>query len=277
MVRHGTIQDLEATGAAVSGAAGRTAELLRSGIDPAAPVPGLSWSAGETAAHLVTDLREHTALLTGTQQPPADDGDSGNAAQRGAAANRAQLDAFGERDPAVLAGLVEEAAAAFVAAAEAAPSGEPIVTANRVLMTPATLLAIVLGEQLIHGLDLARSAGRPWPISRDDALRVIPGVIAVAADYLDKRSAGDLSAVYELRFAPGERYQFAVDHGRATAGPADGAAGAADCVITADPVAFLLVGYGRTGQWGQILRGKIRAGGRKPWLAMRFGSLLISP
>ena len=50
-----------------------------------------------------------------------------------------------------------------------------------------------------------------------------------------------------------------------------------DCVITADPVAFLLVGYGRVGQSGRIWRGKLRAGGRRPWLALRFSSLLIRP
>ena len=48
-------------------------------------------------------------------------------------------------------------------------------------------------------------------------------------------------------------------------------------MITADPVAFLLLGYGRISQWSPILRGKLRAGGRKPWLAMKFATLLASP
>ncbi len=48
-------------------------------------------------------------------------------------------------------------------------------------------------------------------------------------------------------------------------------------MISADPVAFLLVGYGRTGQWGQIIRGKLVASGRKPWLGFGFGKLLTSP
>lgn len=50
-----------------------------------------------------------------------------------------------------------------------------------------------------------------------------------------------------------------------------------DCTISADPVAFLLVGYGRTGQWGEIARGKLVAGGRKLWLGLSFGRLLTSP
>jgi hypothetical protein len=41
--------------------------------------------------------------------------------------------------------------------------------------------------------------------------------------------------------------------------------------------AFLLVGLGRVPQFSQLLRGKLRAGGRKPWLATTFGTLLASP
>lgn len=275
------ITQLDETAAALADAADRTAQLLRSGLDPAARVPGLTWTAAETAAHLVADLREHTAILTGTQQAPgtADGpGDGGTAAERGAAANRAQLDTFTERDLTVLAGLLEEAAAEFNAALAAQPSRRPIVTANDVPMVPATLVSVLLGEQLIHGLDLARSAGRPWPIARGDALRVISGMMALAGDYLDQNAAHDVNVCYELRFGPGDdRYRFGVDGPTATVHPAEGASGRPDCVITADPVAFVLVGYGRVGQWSQILRGKLRAGGRRPWLALRFSTLLTRP
>lgn len=270
----------ERTETALVGAAGRTAQLMRSGLDPAARVPGLSWSAEETAAHLVADLREHTALATGAHPSPGAIGSSGdgrNAAQRGAAANRAQLEDFSERDMTVLAGLLEQATAGLVAAVTGLPTDEPIVTANGVAMTPSTLVSICLGEQLVHGLDLARSAGRPWPIARPDALRVIPGVMAIAPDYLDQTAASGLHLAYELRFGPADRYRFTVNGTDLTVSPAEGPHDRPDCVITADPVAFLLVGYGRVGQWSQILRGKLRAGGRRPWLALRFSSLLVSP
>jgi hypothetical protein len=264
---------------ALVGAAGRTAQLLRSGLDPAAPVPGLTWSAAETAAHLVTDLREHAALAAGAHPPAATrgSGDGQNAAQRGAAANQAQLAAFSPRDLTVLADLLEDAAAGLNRAVADLPSDAPIVTANGVVMTPPTLVSICLGEQLIHGLDLARAAGRLWPIDRSDALRVIPGIMAVAPDYLDQRTAAGLHLDYELRFGPGDRYRFGIDEGQVTVSPASSRQDRPDCVITAHPAAFLLVGYGRVGQWSQILRGKLRAGGRRPWLALRFSSLLIRP
>jgi hypothetical protein len=218
--------------------------------------------------------------MTGTHHAPGTDEDPGegrNAAERGAAANQAQLDAFPERDLTVLAGLIEKAAAAFNTALAAQPSRGPVVTANGVPMDPATLVSVLLGEQLIHGLDLARSAGRPWSIARGDALLVIPGMMAVAGDYLDRDAAHGLHVSYELRFGPGDRYRFVVDGPSATASPAEGTHGRPDCVITADPVAFVLVGYGRVGQRSQILRGKLRAGGRRPWLAPRFSSLLTHP
>ena len=265
---------------ALAAAAGRTAQLLRGGLDPTARVPGLNWSAAETAAHLVADLREHAALATGAHGPPdltSPIVDRRNAAERGAAANQAQLDAFPERDLTVLADLLEDAAAGLNAAVAPLPDEELIVTANGVAMAPPTLVSICLGEQLIHGLDLARAAGRPWPIDRSDALRVIPGILAVAPDYLDQATAEGVHVDYELRFGPDDRYRFAVDGRRVTVSSANGRDDHPDCVITADAAAFLLVGYGRVGQWSQIWRGKLRAGGRRPWLALRFSSLLIRP
>jgi hypothetical protein len=65
-----------------------------------------------------------------------------------------------------------------------------------------------------------------------------------------------------------------VDDGTATITEAENPV---DCWISADPTAFLLVGYGRVSQWSQILRGRIVAGGRKPWLGAAFSQLLTGP
>jgi hypothetical protein len=57
---------------------------------------------------------------------------------------------------------------------------------------------------------------------------------------------------------------------------ADGG-GPADCRVSADPVALLLVAYGRTSQWKPVLTGKLVAWGRKPWLGRRFVRFLVVP
>ena len=136
------------------------------------------------------------------------------------------------------------------------------------------MAALLLGEQLIHGLDISRAANIPWTISAADAFLVIPGVLTVAPQYLRPQRAAGVHISFELRMRGGPSYRMAVDDGTAVV---TAAGEKADCVITADPVAFLLLGYGRISQLSPVLRGQLRPGGRKPWLAMKFGTLLSSP
>jgi putative sterol carrier protein len=79
---------------------------------------------------------------------------------------------------------------------------------------------------------------------------------------------------FELRIRGANTYRMAVDRGTAVV---TGAGEKSDCVITADPVTFMLVGFGRISQWRPILRGRLRASGRKPWMAMRFATLISTP
>jgi hypothetical protein len=80
--------------------------------------------------------------------------------------------------------------------------------------------------------------------------------MAIASDYLDHETASGVHLDYELRFGPDVRYRLAIDGDRVAVSPADSGHDRPDCVITADPAAFLLVAYGRVGQWSQIQRGK---------------------
>lgn len=260
---------------ALRDAVGRSAGLLCRVGDGAVPVPGLRWTAAETAAHLVGELRDYTLALTRhtngylthanrTQESPS---------QMGAVVNARQLVDISERDMSRLADLLEEAARAYRQAAAAADETAAIPVANGLVLTPPTMTSLLLGEQVVHGLDIARATRTAWDIEERDAALVVPGALSVAPQYL-RPSALTVRASFELRIRGLNHYRMAVDHGSATV---TGAGEKADCVITADPVAFLLVGFGRTSQWSPILRGKMRAGGRKPWLAMKFATLLTSP
>jgi uncharacterized protein (TIGR03083 family) len=278
MADHATVSHNSGTfgtlATALTAVAARNAEQLREITDPAAPVPGLSWTVAEVAAHLVADLREYTDVVAGHGPGPAMAPEQATAADLTAADNRRQLASHSERNPGRLAGELAEAVPAFIAAADAAPAWARVSTPFGMPASPATLAAIVLGEQLIHGLDLARAAGRPWPITAGDARLVIPGLMDVLPGYIDRDRARGLRARYELRFGGDLRYQLAIDDGTGTVGAPTSRP---DCVITADPVTFLLVGYGRISQWGPILRGKLRSGGRKPWLGFRFAGLIVNP
>jgi uncharacterized protein (TIGR03083 family) len=257
-------------------AVGRTSRLWRSIDDPNAPTRRLDWTAAETAAHVVGDLLDYTRALTRHANgymthanPPVE-----SPSKLSAKVNARHLEEIPERDLHRLADMLEDAARAYVAVASSADLSADIATPNGLVIAPSTMTCLLLGEQVVHGLDVARSAGVPWPISADDAHLVIPGVLSIAPAYLRPSRAVGLRVSYELRMRGGRRFRIAVADGAATVTAADERA---DCVITADPVAFLLLGYGRVTQWPQIVRGRLRAGGRKPWMAMRFASLLVSP
>lgn len=261
---------------AISGAAARVAAVLRRASDPVARVPGLDWTLSETAVHLATETREYAGLLTGdldVGEYLRAAGDEPSPARRSAILNARQVHKDSDRDPDSLARSVESAAEAFTAAVRSRKSPESsgeIRVSNGLLMAPDTMAKVILGEYLVHGLDIARAAGSEWHISRPDALQVIDGVMSMVPDYVDPEAARSLEVSYELRLRGGPSYRLDIDHGTVRIGPAGGKV---DCKITADPVAYLLVGYRRSGQWGQILRGKMVAGGAKPWLGLKFGQL----
>ena len=66
----------------------------------------------------------------------------------------------------------------------ALPAGFVGVTANGLVLSPSTMTSLLLGEQVVHGLDIARAARIGWEIDPADALKVIPGVLTVAPQYL---------------------------------------------------------------------------------------------
>src|SRR5262245_13502496 len=261
---------------ALRGAVARSADLWRHTDKPDAPAPGLIWTAAETAAHVVGDLRDYTQALTRhangymthanrpTESPSA----------LSAKVNARHLEEVPERNLHRLADMLEAALDAYLNAAVTADPSVAIATPNGLVITPATMAALLLGEQLIHGLDISRTAKMRWPIAKADAFLVIPGVLSVAPQYLRPNRAAGVHISFELRMRGGPSYRLAVDDG--TAG-VTAAGKKADCVITADPVAFVLLGYGRISQLSPVLRGQLRPGGRKPWLATRLGTLLYSP
>jgi uncharacterized protein (TIGR03083 family) len=268
---------VSAPGESLRRAAERTAALLARVPDGRATVPGMEWSAADTAAHLVATIRKYHGFVDGTidaQDMLARAAAAQNPGQRSAVSNAAYLADFADRDVRSLAETMVPAVEKFLAATPGRRDDEPILADTGFAMTVATMTAVLLGEQLIHGLDIARAAGSAWLISNEDALQVIAGVMAMVPDYVDRQRAAGRHITYELRFRGGQSYRLLVDDGTATI-TAPG--GPVDCWISSDPAAFLLVGYGRVSQWGQILRGRIVAGGRKPWLGAAFGQLLTPP
>ncbi len=254
---------------ALAAAAGQVAELLRSVPHTDLPVPGSGWTVGEMAVHLVVGSRIYTDWATGRGAP-----DWGVDA---IAANNARFIAeIPERVAAALATGLDEGVRAFLEATADRAGDAPVSWYEGRTLRLTTATCIMLGELLVHGYDIAKSLGRPWPIDPGQARLVIEGGVSpVLPLFVEPRTARGVKASYAIRLRGGSRFVARFDDGTLTIEPF--AAQPLDCYILADPVAFLLVGYGRMSQWAAIARGKMIAWGRKPWLSLQFTSLLKKP
>jgi hypothetical protein len=138
------------------------------------------------------------------------------------------------------------------------------------------LTALALGELTVHGHDIATGTGRPWPIPAEHA-KLILGTVCPEMSPLVVRpdAARGRPVTYEVRLrGNGPRYVIRVADGMAEVGAVGGPV---DCVISADPVTYLLVVYGRMSLGRALLRGRIFAKGRRPWLGLCFKSLFFNP
>ncbi|MBV8348108.1 MAG: hypothetical protein JOZ49_11410, partial [Mycolicibacterium sp.] len=132
---------------AVQRAVTRNCALWRSIGDPDARVPGLAWTAGETAAHVVGDLREHTEALSG--RPPhvniASASDEPQPSRISAAVNAQQLTEVRERDMGRLADLLDEAATRYLSVATAIAEDSVVTIPNGLVTTAPTITSLLLG------------------------------------------------------------------------------------------------------------------------------------
>ncbi|MFE9426530.1 maleylpyruvate isomerase family mycothiol-dependent enzyme [Kitasatospora sp. NPDC006697] len=245
------------------------AQLLREGADPARPVPRSTWTVGEAAAHLAMANRLMAELAAGVPRPYGDGTPDGLAA-----ANEESLRAFPERDPVRLAAMIEEQAAAF-AAAVAGRGADERVQAPMGPMDLATLGSYLLVHQLGHGYDLARALGRPHMVDREAAELSLPFLLTAMPRVVDRRAAAGLRARFTVVLRGGPRFGVTLADGVAevTGQPLPGA----DCGISCEPVAFLLLALGRMTPAQALLRGRTLAWGRRPWLAMSFPRYFRAP
>jgi hypothetical protein len=132
-----------------------------------------------------------------------------------------------------------------------------------------------LGEVLVHGYDIAKATGRPWPVADDDARLALRAALRLAPAYVNPGTARSHTGGYDLRIRGGPRLVIRFTGGRASLEQPGGAP--VDCHILAAPVALLLVLYGRTHQWGPIAKGQLVTWGRRPWQALGFKRLFVNP
>jgi uncharacterized protein (TIGR03083 family) len=245
----------------------RVVDLLRSIEDPGAPTRGLSWTLGELTAHLAARTELFAGYLAGTATP------EGEISQI-AANNERQIREAADVPFETQIELISASVAAFVERTKGRLASDPYPWYSGVTLDVSTGTGIALAELLVHGYDAARSIDRPWPIAAEDARTIIRASLALAPHYLDPRRTGGKRVTYRLLVRGGPRARLRIHDGTADVEDADGPA---DCTIRADPVALTLVSYGRMSRWRAAVRGKLLAGGRKPWKAMSFSRSFVRP
>ena len=153
--------------AALPEVGGRFADLVAGVPDAHARSLG-EWSIAETASHVGMIALVYTAMIRGDGGPlPL----PGLAGPIGAASvdtisemNALALDLYPERDPARLAErLRADIAEVLLVSADLDPE-KPVWWLGSARVPVAGVLAHLVNEMLIHGLDIARAARRPWPI-----------------------------------------------------------------------------------------------------------------
>ncbi|GAA1246405.1 maleylpyruvate isomerase family mycothiol-dependent enzyme [Kitasatospora nipponensis] len=245
------------------------AAVLRGAPDPNAPVPGSTWSIGEAAAHLALANGLMADLARGLERGYGD-----GSPDSLAAANEDSLAAYPERDPAVLADAIVEHARAFAEHSAARPGTEAVLTPLGP-MDQATLASYLLTHQLGHGYDLARALRRPHMIDRERVELSLPFLLTAMPRVAVPEASAGRRIRYAVGLRGGELFEVTVDDGTVTVVPRPPSR--PDCVIVTEPVTFFLLALGRRTRWQAMARGGIRAGGRRPWLALGFPGYFRAP
>jgi uncharacterized protein (TIGR03083 family) len=253
---------------ALSDSAGHTASLIRSLPDTTISIPDSDWTVGEAAAHLVVVTGWFSEWAGGGRSLTENLDDLG-------AVNAQAIAEIPERDGARLADRLLANIERFLATSAGLPADYKIAWHEGYPLSLGALVWVGVGEMVVHGYDIARAIHKPWPIDRLLACQIMNGAAEGWSLFVDRNNVRGVTASYEISLRGGPKQVFRFVDGRLTVEPPSPRP--VDCRISADPVAFLLVGYGRVSQWPQIARGKMVAWGRKPWLGVKFRSLLRKP
>jgi len=253
-----TLDQDRAIGAARRGAE-RFCEVLASATDPDAPAVG-HWRVRDVGAHLV-GVRAYTAMLRGEPSPASsiDEITSWNAGTVAVASRP---------DCASIAAEVHDAFEEFFAESQRHAADELVGWHGAVQLPVSSVSAVLAGEAYVHGRDVARALGRPWPLDADDMRTIFVGLLPVLPHYVDRDGAVGFAASFDVRLRgdPTSRARFEFDTGHLTVRQCGG--GRVDCRVSAEPATFVLILYGRSGLLRPVLTGRVVASGRKPWLGL---------
>ncbi|MCA1842611.1 MAG: SCP2 sterol-binding domain-containing protein [Actinobacteria bacterium] len=261
---------LDAGRSAIAALGADVAALLRSAGRSDIPIPGAEWTVRDAAVHLTNFSAVNADVAAGMPSPRL-------SVERGDVAddNLRRIADVPETDPDKLAGLVVDGVDRFLEAT-AGRSGDVEVTWHCGLkLGLAELAGVELAELVLHGYDMAIAVGHPWPIDPLHALIVLNGYGPAFGLVVNEKRARGLNAGFGIELRGGPAFTARFVDGQYQVEPPD--AGPVDCTLSADPVAFLLVGSGRLNPLTAVALGLLSAGGDRPERALSFNQLFVYP
>jgi uncharacterized protein (TIGR03083 family) len=265
------VVDIADTRMAIERAAERVVRLAATAPHAGVVVPDSDWTVRDVLVHLALGTETYVTYVNGATEPFVDVSDiAGGSLARSSAA---RLAADPEQDLLALTMRVSAAMASLLEATAGRHSNDPVMW-NGVPLELGSMMAMGLGEYLRHGVDVARALSQPWPIEPDDARLVLAAAMPLLPLLVNPASTAGVRVAYDLRIRGGERFTVQIDDGALAVERADRDV---DCHVSGEPVALLLVAYGRRSQWVPVLTGKLVAWGRKPWAGLRMMRYVVTP
>ncbi|MEU8122555.1 maleylpyruvate isomerase N-terminal domain-containing protein [Spirillospora sp. NPDC049024] len=254
----------------------RFADLASSARSPGATAVG-RWSVGEVVAH-VAGVAWLNAALLGADVPAlpvpglldrlrAANVDGINEL------NDLVLAALPERDPKVLAGMLRDQVAAMTAASADGAADDTVTWVGGSSLPVPGLFAHLQNELLLHGHDLGAAVGRDW---RPDAAEAAPffemfifGLARHGTARLLDGGGRPRPRRIAVEFRPDgvAPATLVLQDGRVSLEPPGSAP---DVRLTFDPLAMSMMMFGRASRLGTVASGRLKVGGRRPWLLPVF-------
>jgi uncharacterized protein (TIGR03083 family) len=265
--------EIETIRAAVSTAAEDMAVLVEQINDPQVRPRGSEWSVTDIAAHVTAGAELYIGYIRGDVAPALDV--SRIAEGSLASTSAAFLAAEPERDPRALASRLRVATTGLLEATEELRIDDRVLWHGQDV-TVGALFGLTLGELVLHGADIASALGRRWTIDRRVAAMILSQALSRIDLLVDPVATAGVHQTFDLRIRGAARFTLDVNDGTIRARPPSSGEHV-DCHLNAEPVALLLITYGRTTLWRQLRFGRLLAWGRKPWLGLRLPGYLVTP
>jgi hypothetical protein len=261
--------------AAIPATLSRLLDLTR-GAPAGMPVTA-GWSVGDTLAHLVTIAAADVALIRGGTPdlpvPGIHDLFADTSVDTVALMNAEILANYLERGVAALGARLKSDVDTIVQLTAVEDPAREVAWLGGSSLPLAGLLAHLLNEFNVHAWDIARARGMVWTADpRDAALFTdvfLAGLVRCGYGKLLEHDGPVRPGRIAVTFRPGvsDPVTFVLTSGRMSLDPLERRP---DAVVSYDPVTFNLMLFGRVSRLRAAVTGKVRIGGRRPWLLPEF-------